>query len=553
MADWSVPEGLEGDTGLLRVYATTARADDRACPQYLAAKARPGLWPRQRSPRREPGLAQFSLDPVMALLDLVEYDGLTLEQAQARLRDSRTASRPHPGLLRWAGHAAAQYLAAGAAIDTLRGWVAEPTSRPWVMQVTPSGDAGGFTYELCAWGRRYESADGQMRELRLPRVKSVANRAIDPGEAAAAALVLARGRVALGQPRSGKANLGRPQPVGWARVVEVGCEDGSWHVIFDDPPEKARQQYDEHARRRLAAVTAGGEYRPGDSCADCKLLHTCPALPRRPGLLGIASSGRPVRTWSVTNGRHYMTCPAQEYYLDRLHLPPAAGSGLSSSVRRGQAVHAWLADRHAHQPARPCAADDVPETPDAWSAGGWEVTGEDARLGVQMIGDHSLTCALQDLPPGTVILPEHQLFVYDPDAAVLVIAKTDLLYESSGAWALRETKTTRAVSEGSLLERYPQAALGILLLAAGIPSGSPQSNRFELERLTPAGPLLDSLDPSDADLLTEARRVIRDMVSKWREDDGAIATPGYGCRTCEASRWCPDAAASAPQEENDDD
>lgn len=296
MADWPVPEGLEGDAGLLRVYATAARAGDRACPQYLAAKARPGLWPPQCTPRREPGLAQFPLDPVMALLDMAEYDGLTLEQAQARLRDGRTASRPHPGLLRWAGHASARYLSAGAALDAVRGWVARPASRPWVMQVAPSGDAGGFTYELCAWGRRYESADGQMRELRLPRLKSVADRAIDPGEAAAAAMVLARGSMALGRPRSGKPHyLGRPQQVRCIRVAEVGCEDGSWQVMFDGPPEKARQQYDEHARKRLAAVTAGGEYRPGDSCADCKLLDSCPALPRRRGLLGINSGGRPVR------------------------------------------------------------------------------------------------------------------------------------------------------------------------------------------------------------------------------------------------------------------
>ena len=209
-------------------------------------------------------------------------------------------------------------------------------------------------------------------------------------------------------------------------------------------------------------------------------------------------------------------------------------------------MHAWLADRHARQPARPCSPDDVPDNPDAWSAGGWEVTGEDARLGVQMIGDHSLVCALQDLPPGAVVLPEHQLLVYDPDAGVLVIAKTDLLYEAGGAWVLRETKTTRAVSEGSLLERYPQAALGIMLLAAGIPGGSRERNRVELERLTPAGPLLDVLDPSDPDLHAEACRVIRDMAAGWRADDRAIAVPGPGCLTCEASRWCPDAATGVP-------
>jgi hypothetical protein len=553
MADWAVPGELEGDAGLLRVHATAARAGGHACPQYLAAKARPGLWPPQRPPRGQPGLATFPLDPLMALLDMVEFDGLTLEEAQARLHDGRAASRPHPALLRWAGYAAAGFLSAGTALDAARGWVAGPASRPWVMQVAPPAGAGGPTYELCAWGRRYQSADGQKRELRLPRVKSVQDRAVDPGEAAAAALVLARGRPTLGRPRSGEAHhLGRPQPVSWVRVVEVGCEDGSWQVMFNDPPEKAKPQYDEHARKRLAAVTAGGEYRPGDDCADCKLLNTCPAVPRRPGLLGISGAGRPVRTWSVTNGRHYMSCPAQEY-LERLHLRPAADREPGSAVRRGQAVHGWLADRHARQQALPCTADEVPGTPDAWSAGGWEVTGEDARLGVQMIGDHSLTCALHDLPPGAVILPEHQLLVYDPDARILVIAKADLLHESGGAWTLRETKTTRAVIEGSLLERFPQAALAILLLAAGIPGGTPDGNRVELERLTPAGPLLDVLRPSDPDLHAEARRVIRDMVTGWRADDSAVAVPGPGCRTCDASRWCPDAAPSAPQEDDDDD
>jgi hypothetical protein len=357
--------------------------------------------------------------------------------------------------------------------------------------------------------------------------------------------------VALGRPRRGKPyTLGTVQQVRRVRVVEVGCEDGSWHVMFDGTPEEARQQYDEHARDRLSALTAGGEYRPGSNCAGCKLLGTCPALPRRPGLLGVSSSG-PVRTWSVTNGRHYLECPAQEY-LDRLRLPRAPVPA-GSAVARGQAVHAWLADRHARQPAVPCLPGDVPEPPDAWSAGGWGIVGEDARLGVQMIGDHSLTCALQGLPPEAVVLPEEQLVVYDAEARVLVIAKADLLYEADGAWTLRETKTARTVAEASLLDRYPQVALGILLLAAGIPGGSGPRNRVELERLTPSGPLLDDLDLTDPELLAEARRVIGGMVSGWREDGTAATRPGPACRGCDASRWCPDAATVAPAEEDPDD
>jgi hypothetical protein len=91
------------------------------------------------------------------------------------------------------------------------------------MQVKPPD--GGTIYELCAWGRRYESADGEDRELRLPRVKSVKDRAVDLGEAAAAAMVLAYGAVALNQSRSGKPhNLREARPVRSVRVVEVGAK-----------------------------------------------------------------------------------------------------------------------------------------------------------------------------------------------------------------------------------------------------------------------------------------------------------------------------------------
>jgi hypothetical protein len=548
MADWPVPEGLEGDTGVLRVQASWARDRSRACPQFQAARARPGLRPAGDAPRWQPGLTTFSLDPVMVLLDLIEHEELPLDDALKTMRDGKTKVVPHDGLLRWTRHAAAGYLEAGKSIEEVGGQVVGPVSRQWVMQVAPPG---GVTYEVCAWGRQYESADGQDRELRIPRDGSVTDRATDPGQAAAAALVLARGRVALGRPRRGKPyTLGTAQQVCRVRVIEVGCEDGSWQVMFDGTPEEARRRYDEHARDRLSAVTAGGEYRLGSDCAGCKLLGTCPALPRRPGLLGISSSG-PVRTWSVTNGRHYLDCPAQEY-LDRLRLPRVPAPA-SSAVARGQAVHAWLADRHARQPAVPCLPGDVPESPDAWSAGGWDVTGEDARLGVQMIGDHSLTCALQDLLPEAVVLPEEQLVVYDAEARVLIIAKADLLYEADGAWTLRETKTARTVAEASVLDRYPQVALGILLLAAGIPGGSDDRNRVELERLTPAGPLLDDLDLTDPELHAEARRVISSMVAGWREDGTAATRPGPACRGCDASRWCPDAATAAPAEEDPDD
>ena len=94
---------LAGSRGVGRRHRAAPGLGDRG-PRRRAGlsrstwqpRARPGLWPPQRTPRRQPGLAQFPLDPVMALLDMVEFDGLTLEQAHARMRDGRTADQAAP-------------------------------------------------------------------------------------------------------------------------------------------------------------------------------------------------------------------------------------------------------------------------------------------------------------------------------------------------------------------------------------------------------------------------------------------------------------------------
>jgi hypothetical protein len=42
----------------------------------VAAKAYAAVWPRERQPRKEPGLESFALQPVNDVLDRVEFDGL---------------------------------------------------------------------------------------------------------------------------------------------------------------------------------------------------------------------------------------------------------------------------------------------------------------------------------------------------------------------------------------------------------------------------------------------------------------------------------------------
>ena len=106
---------LIGDRSVVRIG--TRAAEEGTCPDKLAAKALPAVYPRQRSRQGKKFLADFPLDAVVTVLDDVEVRGLSRQEAIARLgRDARPPL--HPGLARWAGNAAGGYLDAIAGLDT---------------------------------------------------------------------------------------------------------------------------------------------------------------------------------------------------------------------------------------------------------------------------------------------------------------------------------------------------------------------------------------------------------------------------------------------------
>src|SRR5579872_6165329 len=106
---------LTGDRNLVRIG--TRAAEEGTCPDKLAAKALPAVYPLQRSRQRKKFLADFPLDAVIGVLDDVEAYGLTRQEAITRL--GRGARPPlHPGLVRWAASAASGYLDAIARLDT---------------------------------------------------------------------------------------------------------------------------------------------------------------------------------------------------------------------------------------------------------------------------------------------------------------------------------------------------------------------------------------------------------------------------------------------------
>lgn len=547
MGLWHPPPGLTGDTGLVRVSSRMVRTADRTCPAADKAKAHPAVWPAGRAPHKVPDRTDFVFGPFMRALDLIEFEHRPVEAAlEGAAEPDRRQLPPHDGLMTWTSQAVTRYLAA-----TPDGAALHPYPYEWICrwQRSPADRSAAHTWELTVWGRRYRSLDGRVRELRLPRLGAAGEREREIAEVSVAAYVLAFGEGAVRPQRWPRPYrvLHRDDEVEWVRVVEYGCSDGSWQVLFEGTREEAAELYRRHGRDRLREVVQAEETRPGDTCADCKLLTVCPAPHRLPGLLGIVDTSRPRRTWSVTNGRDYRDCPAKEH-LRRLHVPRQREYG--PDAQRGQAVHALLRELHAR--GRACTPDDAPTDPTEWKVGRWHLTGEHAELGARHVLDHVSVCPLPGPESGdgvTDVRPEPLITVHDTAADVIVLVTPDLLYQEHGSWVWREVKTTRRknpASNGDLLAEFPQVALGMLMLAGGVFGGDPAWARVELEILRPTGADLHLFDPTDPAEVARARKVIRELAAPWHSDQRHDPRPGPHCANCEVSRWCPVGPRGAP-------
>ncbi len=522
---------------LIRVGASAGRDDEAAC----ASSSRWRTRPRSRAVGRFPSerLDGFVLGPVMAALDKVEFDGAAVGDALSEVR--REEMSVHPGVRRYAEHATRMYLENCSHEDEeLR-----PVQESWIVQrVLPS-----VVWELYAWGRRYETPDGGLREFRFLRLGPARERS--PAEIAIAAFV-----AAFGTPAAWPKPWSEPfQPSGRAgakrvRVLEVGLVDGSVKLFLDATADDVEAYFAEHGRGRIGQIATGEEVVPGFGCATCKRIAVCHGPVRVPGLLGVESGQGPLRTISVSGLRYYRTCPAQAY-LRTVHLPRAYE--YSAEAEMGQAVHAWLEKVHQrHQGG--CGTEMMPRPGEDWSAGEWRVRSEFADLGARMLAHHVKVCPFQEAPDIDSVRLEPRLTVFDTTARAVVVAKPDLVYREEGRWVWRELKTTRKPRRHLLdpLEEFPQLALGVAMLAAGVlgPSGA---GRVELEILRPSGAEIVLIDPNDPERVTTARRVLREWAGPWRADSSFEARPSQNCRWCPVSRWCPSYPGHHPEQKDDEE
>jgi hypothetical protein len=561
---------MTGPTDHVRVG--TRLADEGTCPDYLAAKAHPALRPAVSVRARREKLDTFPLGILNTALDEIELNGATAAQALdiAVKKAAREAKRPHPAALIWIRAGMAQYLAGAARyqFQVPAGDRATVLVRDYWVAQEDRRDAGDRLWEMYAYGRRYESPDGSVREIRLlhygifdplqlaeerheaqeENAQEDRNLTGRAAQEAIAAYSAAFG-VAAPWPRFWSepfrpAQVARqrevPVPVRLVRVVQVGLADGGHHLVFEGAQDKAKRRYDADGAAQVRRAVTRGTPQPGGGCAQCKLRTACGALVPLPGILGITDPGAPPRTWSATNGRYYARCPAQAH-LYALHLP--RDREYSESAKRGQAVHAWLGRAHSRPGRVSCTMQDVPAAPENWSAGGWHVTGEEALRGALMLASHAEMCPFHRVGQIGDVRVEPLLTVHDTAANVIVTARPDLLYLEDGSWVWRETKTrAKPLGPGTdLLTEYPQLALGMIMLAENLLEGKPAGMRVELEVLYPDSSDMILFDPNDYAHLARAREVIHDLAAPWHADQTAAARPGRECRSCPVRRWCPDA------------
>ncbi|WP_377569415.1 PD-(D/E)XK nuclease family protein [Micromonospora sonneratiae] len=494
---------------------------------HLAVKSRPGLkpaaWPRRDKP---PVPVRLFMDA----LDAVEFDRRPVDEAL----NSVLAKQPlHEGLAAFIKHATRSYLSVCEAEPSML-----PVARWWVVQHVEQG-----VRELWAWGRRYRSADGAVRELRLIRLANMLERQRSEAEVAVAAYTAAYGRPAPWPDEWEKKFLVRArEEVSRVVVADVDLTEGLRRVLFDGAIEDAAALYEKDGRRAAIQVVHGQTRRPGGDCLKCRLVLACDEVTRAPGLLGLRSYRRAkLRQVSISDLRYYDNCPAQ-HHLQTLHLPKI--NEYATPARIGQAVHRYLETLHA-EASGPCQHADMPADT-SWPDPQWELDADAAEVGMRMLTYHPSVCPLQE---NTSDLRIEKTFVFhDTAAQALVIAKPDLVYRDDGAWVWRETKTTRRRQRGGedVVTEFPQVALATAILGRGLLGGPVDSSRVELEILRPGGADLIMVDPSDPQELDKAYAVLRKMAQPWREDNTFAAAPGDNCRTCPVSRWCPSAAETDP-------
>ncbi len=573
VSGWAPLWPVNGSLLHVRVTASLlGRVGPRACPEFLAAKAHPEVYPRPERyvPRRYHRFETFVLGLVVAAVREVEsgrvpagagepWPAVAVRAVAAAEATGAAKGEVHPAARRWATHAVETYLETSEALAQQHAAAGGAPMRP--DQARALGHRQDATVrEVTVWGLAYASEDGRTRELRTLRLRSPSGaRPRTTQEVATYATVTANGRRVLegGARWSDPFDVAAPDPApDVVRVVDVGLGDGSTVVLWEGAPHDAQATYAGVARPLVPAVTDGGTPVPQRSCAECKVRSVCTELPARPGMLGLPDQGTHPRVLAPSKLWTYQVCPAKYLLTTDLRLPAGPREQTASMVR-GTRVHRWL--EQAHLRGFACSEADLPDADGALSeeaarlAAAADLDGSDVGEVAPWLAQHVTVCPFSTLPDVAASVPERDVVVDDTDADVLVVTRPDILLATAAGPVWRETKTLAVMptlGDLELLPAYPQAAVGVCALAdravtdpTVVAAAGPGPGAVELELLTATGARLARYDASDEVTLLAARRALAEATYAWHQDDEFPTRPGTHCAFCEVAQWCPDANA----------
>lgn len=546
--DWEPPWPVRARAGFVRVTSTMMRG--RGCPEQLARKARPDLYPSEDAPREPAPDGSFPLglvrDAVLVLFtSLVNTrtpDGEVPVREAVDLAVAQSWQEWSPDVIPAVEAGVVGYLEV---LASLRAAGDLPPTRV-VADVVAVQDPDDARVEFWAWAVHHIGLDGARREVHLLRWRGVESASLSDAEVALLAHVAGSGYVA----EHGKwyqrfvpvAGLTQPPPARDVRVRLIGVLDGTSRECFAGTPQEAAAAF---ARSMPSAVgvLAGGRTHPTRACSDCNVRHVCPGLRTYPGLLGVAGFAPTTRSVTPSDLWTHGACPRQLHLMRDLGLPRERGEA-SEALRRGIQVHAWLAA--AHERGTACTESDLPDDLDAIPDGlrglGWSAL--EYAVNRPYLVQHLRRCPLRE--DGVRLLSEVEVTAWDDEANVVLTTRPDAAYlGSSGAWVIRETKTLspRGLPEDptALLRRYPQVAAAVCLLADGYrPDAQPldRPGAVELELLGPDSGAVLSFDASDPLTVLVARTALAERVDAWLFDTQHPIGEHPPCGSCEVARWC---------------
>ena len=552
---WDPPWPVRVSDPFIRVTAAHVRGDERwECGAQIAAKARPGV-----KPERDPSLRiawppheTFPLGIAREAAFAVLSRGMAPDAALAAAIDA--CRNPVPDAMRQVAQAALTgYLIA---VERLRA-TAELPEDTVVREFFAVDEAVADSprVEWSGWGLLHVSRDSAIREFHLLTWDDAGRRHRPEASLAVYARIAADAVARMdGQPWyvPWEPTPAQPRAGTTVRVREIGLLDSTDALLVDIPLDEARGTFPELVGDSLR-ILAGDDFNPGTRCATCAVRWECPAVPRLPGLLGVAGPSTWTRGLSPSDLTAGRVCTWQVHLQRDLSLPRVRRES-TSAMRRGADIHSWL--EHAHGRLVACTADDLPLP----GEGLGEVAesqewGRDQYAALRpYLLQHVEVCPLGRADV-IAAYPEHSLTGWDTDVDVVMSTRTDLVVETPQGVVIRETKSVaEAAAPESLAEvfqRYPQVALALCLVADGLDPVSgrvldePRPARVELELLSTEGREVRSFASSDAAAVLQARASLADAVDLILYSE-ASPNPGPWCAYCPVSTWCvaaPDAVA----------